>query len=404
MDHACYNRAITRITKNIHTYRMGITMRMKRIVNRILGAAMAALLAVTPAVTANATAATATPAAAANPNLVVSYLDVGQGDATVIQCGGQTMMIDGGTSDKSSYIYSWLKGMGITHIDYMIGTHPDADHVGGLSGALQIATVGTAYCSSTVGDSRAFTSWVKYLNKQGKAITVPAAGTTFTLGGATVQILGPLANHESDNDNSIVTKVTYGATSFLFAGDAEGIEETELIAAGVDLSSTVLKVGHHGSDSSSTAAFLNKVHPQFAVISVGTGNSYGHPTANVLNRLSAVGATIYRTDVQGVVTAISNGAAVGFATQKAADATALMTPGVASPQTGSNDALKGSIAGVTPNTSGTGSYVLNTNSMKFHYTSCKYGQQISARNRQDTTMTREEIIAAGYKACKVCKP
>lgn len=374
------------------------TNRINRMMHRILGAAMAALLALTPAVTANATSATA-----ANQNLVVSYLDVGQGDATVIQCGGQTLMIDGGTADKSSYVYSWLKAMGISHIDYMIGTHPDADHVGGLAGALNAATVGTAYCSSTVGDSRAFSSWVKYLTKQGKSIQVPAAGTAFTLGGATVQILGPLANHEGDNDNSIVTKVTYGATSFLFAGDAEGVEEAELVASGVDLASTVLKVGHHGSDSSSTISFLNRVHPQYAVISVGAGNSYGHPTAAVLNRLSGMGTTIYRTDVQGVVTAISNGAAVAFATQKAADAAALLAPGV--PSTASTNAVvKGSIVGATPNTSGTGNYVLNTNSMKFHYTSCKYGQQISAKNRQDTTMTRDQIIAAGYKACKVCKP
>lgn len=431
MDHACYNRAITRTTKNIHTYRMGITMRMKRIVKRILSAAMAALLAVTPAVTANATAATVTPAAAANPNLVVSYLDVGQGDATVIQCGGQTMMIDGGRPAKSDYIYAWLKARGITHIDYMIGTHPDTDHVGGLSGALKYATVGTAYCSSTVDESKAFNNWATYLAKRGKTIQIPAAGTTFTLGGATVQILGPLANHESDNDNSIVTKVTYGATSFLFAGDAAGVEEAELVASGVDLTSTVLKVGHHGSDSSSTISFLNKVHPQYAVISVGAGNDYGHPTAAVLNRLSSMGISICRTDVQGEITAISNGAAVAFATQKVGDATALMTPGVPSTNTsgstGSNDVLKGSVAGATtgavtgnagaasgsatqvaPNTSSTGSvtYVLNTRqtSHRFHLPTCQWVSEMSSKNRKDVNWTRDQVIAAGYKPCGTCNP
>lgn len=396
-------------------------MRTHRMLHRILAGVLSALLAITPALPAYAV----DPAtSAATPALFVSYLNVGQGDATVIQCGGQTLMIDGGTAQQSSYIYSWLKANGITHIDYMIGTHSDADHVGGLSGALHAATVGTAFCSQTTGESDAFNDWVRYLAAQGKTITVPAAGTTFALGAATVQILGPLTFHEGDNDNSIVTKVTYGATSFLFAGDAEALEETELVNAGVDLQSTVLKVGHHGSDSSTSTAFLNKVHPQYAVISVGAGNSYGHPTANVLNRLAMSGAAIYRTDLQGTVTAISNGAAVAFVTEKTADAASLLTAGV--PATGTTNAASASIAGAfagsavtaaaaassaagvtasaATQTTGTGTYVLNTNSMKFHYTTCQYGQQISAKNRQDTTMTRAEIIAAGYKACKVCKP
>lgn len=398
-------------------------MNLNRLWKRVVAGVLSALLAITPALPVYAV----NPAtSAATPALYVSYLDVGQGDATVIQCGGQTLMIDGGTPKQSSYIYSWLKSNGITHIDYMIGTHSDADHVGGLSGALNIATVGTAFCSQTTGESDAFNDWVRYLAKQGKTITVPTAGTTFTLGAATVQILGPLATHEGDNDNSIVTKVTYGTTSFLFAGDAEGLEESELVAAGVDLGSTVLKVGHHGSDSSTTASFLNKVHPQYAVISVGAGNSYGHPTANVLNRLATSGATIYRTDLQGTVTAISNGTAVAFTTEKTTNAAALLTAGV--PATGTTNAAGASIAGAFAGTAGAaasttaasnaagitasaatqstgaGTYVLNTNSMKFHYTTCKYGKQISAKNRQDTTMTRDQIIAAGYQACKVCKP
>lgn len=400
--------------------------RTHRMLHRMLAGVLSILLALTPAMPA----AAVTPAAsAATPALFVSYLDVGQGDATVIQCGGQTLMIDGGTAKQSSYIYSWLKANGITHIDYMIGTHSDADHVGGLSGALNAATVGIAYCSQTTGESDAFNDWVRYLAKQGKTITVPTAGATFALGTATVQILGPLATHDGDNDNSIVTKVTYGSTSFLFAGDAEALEETELVSAGVDLASTVLKVGHHGSNSSTSNIFLNKVHPQYAVISVGAGNSYGHPTANVLNRLATSGATIYRTDLQGTVTAISNGAAVAFTTEKTTDAASLLTAGTASSGTGSSggsssgygSAIKGSVAGAAAGaaagsaavTSSAGTtaaasgitYMLNTNTKVFHYTSCKSVKRMSDKNKRLVSdMTRDQIIAQGYKSCGNCHP
>ena len=217
--------------------------------------------------------------------LTVTWLDVGQGDAAVIQCGGQAMLIDGGKPEKSSYIYAWLQQHGLRYLDVIVATHVDADHIGGLSGALNYASVGTAYCPVTTGTTETFQSFVKYLAQRGKQITVPTAGATFTLGGAQVQILGPLRSAEDSNDNSIVLKVNFGATSFLFTGDAERAEEQDLLNAGVNLQSTVLKVGHHGSDTSTSYPFLRAVAPQYAVISVGAGNSYGHPTEAVLSRL-----------------------------------------------------------------------------------------------------------------------
>lgn len=388
-------------------------MRLHRLLHRAAAAMIAALLVLAPVEQASA-AETATAAQA--PTLVVSYLNVGQGDAAVIQCGGQTMMIDGGAPSASQYVYSWLQNHGITHIDYMIGTHPDADHVGGLAAALQVATVDNAWCSSTAGDSRAFNSWVKYLNKQGKALAVPAAGTAFALGNAIVQIIGPLSVHEGDNDNSLVTKVTYGNTSFLFTGDAETAEENELIASGQDLSSTVIKIGHHGSDSSTSAAFLQAVHPQFAVISVGADNSYGHPTAGVLSRLQSAGITTYRTDMQGTITAISNGTAVAIVPEQNENANTYANPGSVQGGATASDsgqgAAKASVAGAIQNapaatttpSAGAVTYVLNSRSMKFHYATCKWASQISSRNRTDVDWSRDQVVAAGYKACKTCKP
>ena len=150
--------------------------------------------------------------------LTVTWLDVGQGDAAVIQCGGQSMLIDGGKPEKSSYIYAWLQQHGLSYLDVIVATHVDADHIGGLSGALNYASVGTAYCPETTGTTETFQSFVKYLAQRGKQITVPTAGETFALGGAQIQILGPLHRAEDSNDNSIVLKVKLpGVISFLKA-------------------------------------------------------------------------------------------------------------------------------------------------------------------------------------------
>lgn len=318
--------------------------------------------------------------------LTVTWLDVGQGDAVVIQCGGQAMLIDGGKPEKSSYIYAWLQQHGLSYLDVIVATHVDADHIGGLSGALNYASVGTAYCPVTTGTTETFQSFVKYLAQRGKQITVPTAGETFALGGAQVQILGPLHSAEDSNDNSIVLKVSFGATSFLFTGDAERVEEQDLLNAGVNLQSTVLKVGHHGSDTSTSYPFLRAVAPQYAVISVGAGNSYGHPTEAVLSRLRDAGVTTFRTDMQGEITAVSDGQTVNFSTAKNAAAETLAN------------------AGAGQNANQASGYVLNTNTHKFHLPGCPSVETISPKNRKDVNESREQIISEGYAPCKRCNP
>lgn len=368
--------------------------------------------------------------------LTVTWLDVGQGDAAVIQCGGQSMLIDGGKPEKSSYIYAWLQQHGLRYLDVIVATHVDADHIGGLSGALNYASVGTAYCPVTTGTTETFQSFVKYLAQRGKQITVPTAGATFALGGAQVQILGPLHSAEDSNDNSIVLKVSFGATSFLFTGDAERAEEQDLLNAGVNLQSTVLKAGHHGSDTSTSYPFLRAVAPQYAVISVGAGNSYGHPTEAVLSRLRDAGVTTFRTDMQGEITAVSDGQTVNFSVAKNAMAETLANTGAgqnagqagsgssatqtaASGQntggaTGAGAASGAAIAsanaggGNAGGAAGTGttagSYVLNTNSHKFHLPGCSSVDTISPKNRKDVNESREQIISEGYAPCKRCNP
>ena len=332
--------------------------------------------------------------------LTVTFLDVGQGDAAVLQCGGQSMMIDGGKAKASSYIYSWLKKNQISHLDVMVATHTDADHIGGLSGALNYAKVGTAYCPVTSGTTKTFQSFVKYLKKQGKSITVPEAGDEFSLGSARVRILGPTDPQAEDNNSSIVLKVTFGDTSFLFTGDAERDEEQELLESGYDLESTVLKVGHHGSDTSTSYLFLRTVNPQYAVISVGADNTYGHPTEAVLSRLRDADVKTYRTDLQGTITAVSDGKKVTFQTERNAEINTLDQAGPGQ----KNEVVPSAGKAAASDSSAEKTYVLNTNTHKFHDPDCSSVSQMKEKNKRIVTESRDQIIADGYEPCGRCHP
>ena len=246
----------------------------------------------------------------------IEFLDVGEGDAAMIHCDGHHMLIDGGSSEYSSFIYTKLKDEGINHLDLIVATHPDADHVGGLSGALNYAKVDTALSTGETKDTRSFSNFVKYLEKQGKAITVPDVGDKYELGSAEITVLGPQKGETYSDNTSLVLRILYGNTSFLFTGDSEYYDEQYLLSTGAKLKSTVLKVGHHGSRWSSSEDFIRKVRPDYAVISVGKDNAYGHPKEEVLNRLLNYGAVIYRTDLNGSIRCTSDGNEVSFELEK----------------------------------------------------------------------------------------
>ena len=213
-----------------------------------------------------------------NSSFEVHYIDVGQADAALVLCDGHAMLIDGGNSADSSLIYAYLKHRSITFLDYIVCTHAHEDHVGGLAGALNYASVGTSFAPVAEYDTKAFQNFTKYLSNSGVSITIPNHGDTFDLGTAKCQIIGPVYPTDEPNNTSIVIKITFGETSFLFTGDAETEEERSIIDQGYDISCTVLKVGHHGSDTSTSYLWLRESSPDYAIISVGADNSYGHPT------------------------------------------------------------------------------------------------------------------------------
>lgn len=316
----------------------------------------------------------------------VHYLDVGQGDCSLVLCDGHAMLIDGGEASESSKVYAYLKAHGVEHLEYMVATHAHSDHIGGLSGALNYATVDTAFCPVTEYDSKTFSSMVKYLGYQGLSITVPSAGESLMLGSAYVQILGPQGTYDDPNNMSIVLKVTYGETSFLFTGDAERTAEADIISAGYDLSSTVLKVGHHGSDTSTSYPFLREIMPEYAVIQVGKDNSYGHPTEDTLSRLRDADVKVYRNDLQGDIVCSSDGKTVSFTTAKnegvQTNPTVVVTPEADEP----DDA---------------GQYIGNKNSKKFHLPTCK---NLPAEKNRIYFDSRQAAVDAGQSPCGNCKP
>ena len=350
----------------------------------------------------------AVPPVATDSKFEVHFIDVGQADAILVLCDDASMLIDGGNADDSSLIYSYLKKQSIDYLDYIICTHAHEDQVGGLAGALNYAKVGTAYCSVTSYDTRAFQSFVKYLGNQGKQIEVPQAGDTFSLGSATVKVLGPINNNADPNNMSIVLRVVYGQTSFLFSGDAEREEEQDILNAGYALQSTVLKVGHHGSDSSTSYPFLREVMPTYSVISVGEENPYGHPTENTLSRLRDADVKVYRTDMQGDIICKSDGKNVQFTVSRNADANTLGNVGSRETTYQDNQntstGLDETIGSADTQKTSASSYILNKNSHVFHYPYCSSVGKMSEKNKVYFEGTRDEAIAQGYKPCGVCHP
>ena len=242
----------------------------------------------------------------------VHYIDVGQGDCTLIVCGGETLLIDAGENGHEQQVINYLNSVGVKKLDYIVATHQHSDHIGGVPEVLE--NFGTnniimpRLTEAQTPTNSTYTAFLKAIQKSDAKVIASKVGAEYVLGEATFEILGPVTNDAEDiNNMSVVVKVTYGENTFLFTGDAETDEETEVIGTGANLDCDVLHAGHHGSYTSSSKDFLNAVTPEICVISCGADNDYGHPHDTALKRIKKHTEEIYRTDICGSIVITGDG-------------------------------------------------------------------------------------------------
>ncbi len=322
-------------------------------------------------------------APAAEGGFAIHFIDVGQALSVLVTCDGASMLYDGGNVADGSLVVSYLQSQGVERLEYVFCSHAHEDHVGGLAAALAVFPAGRVYAPVTEASTACFADFVSYTQRQGLAVEVPAVGDTWALGSATVQLLGPLQDYDDTNDSSLVLRIDYGETGFLLTGDMEADAERDLVEAGAPLDVDVLQVGHHGSDTSTCYLFLNAVLPEIGVISVGEGNSYGHPHEEPLSRLRDAGVDVYRTDLSGTITVSSDGADYTVSSERFVPAEQ-QNPTIAA---GGEGAQAVSV------------YIGNVNSKKFHLPTCP---NLPAEHNQILFSSYEQAVAEGYTPCGTC--
>lgn len=397
-----FTAMLLRITGQMHPFSV---IRRKRVPAMLLAVmtavALTACSGAQDAASATGQAQATTPEEKAD-GLTVHFLDVGQGLSILCESDGRYMLYDGGDRETSSFVVSYLKNQGVQTLDYVIASHYDADHLSGLIGALNAFEVGEVIGPDYTHGSKLYQSFLTKASEIGKSVAHPAVGDEYTLGASRFKILGPGRIVGDSNDNSIVIKLIHGNTSFVFTGDAEHGEESDIVSSGADLSCDVLSVGHHGSASSTSWDFLQETLPEYAVISCGKNNSYGHPDADTIEKLQSIGAHLYRTDEQGTVIVKSNGNALTFNTSPTENyASGTDGEGIVIQETENSGDSTGS-AKQEPGSAAI--YILNKSSKKFHYPDCGSVSKIKPENYEEYAGARDELIAENYSPCKNCSP
>ena len=238
------------------------------------------------------------------------------GDSILYRQGDKNLLIDCGTRSKGDTVVKYIQDLGITKIDILIGTHPHDDHMGGMGKVIQSFEIGVVYTPDTT-DKNITTNWyIEFLDAVDEKKVewkYPTVGENIKFGDADIQILAPnSSDYEDLNNYSIVTMITYGEVSILGMGDAENLSENEILNAGFDVHAQILKLGHHGSSSSTSELFLKAVNPKYAIVSAKIGNTYNHPTKKVMKLLEKENVLVYRTDESGTIIMTTNGKEIKF--------------------------------------------------------------------------------------------
>ncbi len=317
--------------------------------------------------------------------LKVHFIDVGQGDSILLESKGEFVLIDAGEKEYGDNVLKYIQKRKAKSLKYVIATHPHSDHIGGLTKVINGIDTENFITVETDQSTKTWLNVLKAVDANDVNYIDAEAGDTYSFGEASFTILAPLSgNYSGYNDYSVVTMVQCGDIRFLMTGDAEKESEKEMLGAGEDLHADVLKLGHHGSSTSSTAAFLKAVNPSFAIISCGKNNDYGHPHKETIKKLNLMDCTYLRTDAAGTIVASTDGKHLDFTTEKGKTEIATYSAG----QSKDSDAL---------------AYIGNKSSHIFHYADCPGVKSMSEKNKVEFD-TREEAIEAGYTPCSSCNP
>lgn len=240
----------------------------------------------------------------AQEDLLIDFIDVGQADSILVRNQDKVMLIDAGTNEAGETVVNYLENLGITKIDYLIGTHPHEDHIGGLDDVINNFDIGQIYMPKIETTTKTFEDVLEAIENKKLTVTAPNKGDKIELGQAVGEFMTePILDEDNLNVSSLVLRLEFGNTSYLFMGDAEEENEETIRWPKTD----VLKVGHHGSSTSSSESFLEQVQPKYAIIMAGKDNSYGLPTQETINKLSNIGSEIYRTDEDRTIQMTSDG-------------------------------------------------------------------------------------------------
>ena len=326
--------------------------------------------------------------------LSVHFIDVGQGNAVLVESGGQYMLIDAGEEEKSNIVADYLEERNIEDLDYVIGTHPHSDHIGGLPMIFKKFSVKQIFIPPVQNTTIAFEDLLISIQQEGIGITTPIVGKTYILGDAEFTIAAPLKDYDEHiNNSSIALRIDFHNTSFFLAGDAEYTAELDMINGDISLDSSILLINHHGSNTSSCEEFLHAVSPEFAVISVGADNSYGHPASEVIERLEMLNITFFRTDQNGTIIAESDGDEIQwlFETDRSIASDSSLEDKTESNSTKEYDSL------ILDQNDETIVFITKSGK-KYHLENCSYLQE------SKISISLSEAELSNYTPCTVCHP
>ena len=323
--------------------------------------------------------------------LVVHFIDVGQGDSTLLESNGEFVLIDAGERDCGNTVVDYIESRGCDELKYIIATHPDSDHVGGLKTVIETIDAENFITSETDKSTSTWLNVLHAVDEYDINYIDAEAGETYSFGEASFTVLAPLSDsYNNYNNYSVVVKAECDDISFLLTGDAEKESEDQMLASGEDLSADVLKCGHHGSSSSTSDAFLSAVHPAFAIISCGENNDYGHPHRETVAKLTNRGIAYYRTDTLGTIVAATDGKGISILSHGGTQVEA---------ETISKEDLNNSASA----SEAAFPYVGNKSSKVYHRYTCSGVKTMNDKNKIYFD-TKEQAVQKGYAPCSLCNP